>query len=276
MLRETSHFDYKGISEVECLSQQPLFDMENDYGFYDDLEDKESEDDYFTSDSGVDDSRSTNEYPSQILTQSIIERLSLRDQKWECLFSSSRDGPSFGTLMRQVRGHTRTIVVAKADNGKIYGAYATDPWSGRHTIRGGTEASSFLFEVPPSYAKKGLMSPLAPPSSHASFGSFIPGLNKNLLSTSPTSSMDFEMANFSLAPKCDANIGALIDIMKSSDTSRGFKQVCHLGNKFISISNGDVSLAIENSFSHGTIEGSFKETKEFKIVGFEVHALSEN
>ncbi|KAL7475185.1 hypothetical protein ACHAW6_001112 [Cyclotella cf. meneghiniana] len=276
MLRETSHFDYKGISEVECLSQQPLYDMENDYGFYDDLEDRESEDDCFTSDNGVNNSRSTNEYPPHILTQSIIEQLPFHDQKWECLFSSSRDGPSFGTFMRQVRGHTRTIVVVKADNGKIYGAYATDPWSGRHTIRGGTEATSFLFEVPPSYVKKGQMSPLAPPSSRASFGSFIPGLNKNLLSTSPTSSMDFEMANFCLAPERNATSGVLIDIMKSSDTSRCFRQICQLGNKFISISNGDVSLAIENSFSHGTIERSSKETKTFNIVGFEVHALSTN
>jgi len=276
MLRETSHFGYEGISEVECLSQQPSFDMENDYGFYYDLEDKESDDDDFTSGSGVHDSRSTNEYPSQILTQSIIEQLSLHDHKWECLFSSSRDGPSFGTFMRQVRGHTRTIVVAKADNGKIYGAYATDPWSGRHNSQGRAEATSFLFEVPPSHVKKGQMSPLAPPSTHASFGSFIPGLDKNLLSASPTSSMDFEMANFSFAPKRDSNTGALIQIMRSSDTSRGFKQVCQLGNKFISISNGDVSLAIENSFSYGTMEGSSKETKEFNIIGFEVYALSEN
>ncbi|KAL3804064.1 hypothetical protein HJC23_006455 [Cyclotella cryptica] len=276
MPRETANTDFRVISEMDCFLQEPLFDMENDYGFYDDLEDTESGDESSSNGSGVHENRSTNHDPSQILTPSIIQQLSLHNQKWDCLFSSSRDGPSFGTFMRQVRGHARTLVVAKADDGKIYGAYATDPWSGRHSSRGGAETTSFLFVVPSSNVKKGQMSPLAQPSSHASFGSFIPGLDKNLLSSSPTSSMDFDIASLSLASKRTANIGAAIDILTSSDTSCGFKQMCQLGNKFLCISGGDVSLAIQDSFSHGTIEGSPMDRREFNILGFEVHAVLDN
>jgi hypothetical protein len=255
------------------LEQQPSFDMDNDYGFFemDDLEDMKDE----NSCSEEDDRSASDEAPSPILTPSIIEQLCIpsNDKKWECLFSSSRDGPSFGTFMRHVRGHVRTIVVAKAEDGRVYGAYATDPWSGRGRTGGsGAGDVSFLFEVPSATIKKGHMSPLAQPSSQASLaGSFIPGLERSSLGSSPTCAMDFDMANLSLSPKNGANI----DIVKSSDTTCGFKQVCQLGSKFIGISDGEVSLAIESSFTCGTTEGPMKDRKEFDVVEFEVYGLLE-
>merc|ERR1712194_409105 len=68
---------------------------------------------------------------------------------WERLFASSRDGQSFGTFMRRVRGHSQTIVVAKTSDGRIVGGYATDVWSGRkQPSRTEDDAShAFLFVV---------------------------------------------------------------------------------------------------------------------------------
>jgi hypothetical protein len=130
--------------------------------------------------------------------------------------------------------------------------------------------TAFLFEVPSSSVKKAQMSPLAQPSSHGSFGSFIPGLDKNLMGTSPTSAVDFDMANLSLGHK-----SAAIDIVKSSSTTCGFKQVCQLGNKFIGMSDGEVSFAVESSFTRVSTEGSSKDRREFDIVEFEVYGVLE-
>lgn len=257
-------------TEGGFLLQQPSFDMDHDYGFFEmeDFDDLKDRDENYPC---VEDDRSAVEEPSSILTPSLIEQLSLQSDKWECLFSSSRDGPSFGTFMRHVRGHMRTIVVAKAEDGQIYGVYATDAWSGRGRIAGCSD-ETFLFEVPTSAAKKGqMMSPLAQPSSYASFGSFIPGLD-NIMGASPTSTLDFDAANVSSTPK---NAGALIDVVKSTSTTSGFKQVCQLGNKFIGVSDGEVSFSIESSFSRGSTQSATQDRKEFDIVEFEVYGLLE-
>jgi hypothetical protein len=174
--------------------------------------------------------------------------------------------------MRNVRGHTRTIVVAKTEDGQIYGAYATDPWSGRGRVAARGGETSFVFEVSQGSAKKGQMSPLAQPSSQASLVSFIPGLDMNFMSTSPTSAIDFDMANLSVSPK---RAGAAIEILKSTSTTCGFKQVCQLGNKFIGMSDGEVSFAIESSFTRVSTQSNPKDRKEFDIVEFEVYGLNE-
>jgi hypothetical protein len=257
-------------TEGGFLLQQPSFDMDHDYGFFEmeDFDDlKDTRDENFICD---DDDRSAVEEPSSILTPSIIEQLSLQTDEWECLFSSTRDGPSFGTFMRHVRGHMRTIVLAKAVDGQIYGVYATDAWSGRGRTAGRSD-ETFLFEVPTSAAKRGQMSPLAQPSSHASFGSFIPGLD-NLMGSSPTSAIDFDTANISSSSK---TVGASIDVVKSSSTTCGFNQVCQLSNKFIGVSDGEVSFSIEGSFSRGSTQSATQNRKEFDIVEFEVYGLLE-
>lgn len=253
------------------LTQQPSFDMDHDYGFFemDDLEDFTGAPNESSAYEEAD--RPASDEPSQILTPLIIEQLSLESDKWECLFSTTVDGPSFGTFMRNVRGHARTIVVAKTEDGQIFGAYATDPWSGRG--RNATRGSdSFLFEVPSASTKKGHMSPLAQPSSHASFGSFIPGLDKNFMSSSPTCTIDFDMATLSSSLK--RSTGAAIDIVKSTSTTCGFKQVCQLGNKFIGISDGEVSFSVESSFTRVSTSNA-KDRKEFDIVEFEVYGMME-
>lgn len=257
-------------TEGGYLAQQPSFDMDHDYGFFemDDLEElagSPSE-----SSAREEDDPPVCDEPSQILTLSMIEQLSLENHSWECLFSTTVDGPSFGTFMRNVRGHARTIVVAKTEDGQIYGAYATDPWSGRGRIASGAGDASFLFEVPTA-SKKVQMSPLAQPSSHASFGSFIPGIDKNLMGTSPTSALDFDMAALSSSPK---PTGATIDIVKSTSTACGFKQVCQLGNRFLGMSDGEISFAIESSFTRVSTSNA-KDRKKFDIVEFEVYGLME-
>jgi hypothetical protein len=254
------------------LTQQPSFDMDHDYGFFemDDLEDiKVMNDECFPS-CEEDDRSAADKETTQILTPSIVEQLSLDNTKWECIFSTTVDGPSFGTFMRNVRGRARTIVLGKTQDGHIFGAYATDAWSGRGRAAGHSIDDGFLFEVPSSSVKKAQMSPLAQPSSHGSFGSFIPGLDKNLMGTSPTSAVDFDMANLSLGHK-----SAAIDIVKSSSTTCGFKQVCQLGNKFIGMSDGEVSFAVESSFTRVSTEGSSKDRREFDIVEFEVYGVLE-
>jgi hypothetical protein len=120
------------------LTQQPSFDMDHAYGFFemDDLDDiKVMNDECFPS-CEEDDLSAADKETTQILTPSIVEQLSLDNTKWECIFSTTVDGPSFGTFMRNVRGHARTIVVGKTQDGHIFGAYATDAWSGRGRAAG--------------------------------------------------------------------------------------------------------------------------------------------
>ena len=260
-------------TEGGYLAQQPSFDMDHDYGFFemDDLED-------FTGaprESSVDeeDDRHASDEPTQILTPSILEQLSLDSYKWECLFSTTVDGPSFGTFMRNVRGHTRTIVVAKAEDGQIFGAYANDAWSGRGRVAARDGSDSFLFEVPSASVQKGQMSPLAQPSSHVSLGSFIPWMDKNLIGTSPTSALDFDNAVLSSSPK--TSTAASIDIIKSSSVTSGFKQVCQLGNRFIGMSDGEVSFSVEKAFTRVSASNT-KDRKEFDVVEFEVYGMTED
>ncbi|KAL3781353.1 hypothetical protein ACHAWO_010741 [Cyclotella atomus] len=263
---------FTGGIEAGHLVQQPSFDMDNDYGFFemDDLEEMTGTPRETMACEEND--RSVVDESSQILTPSIVEQLPLDVHNWECLFSTTIDGPSFGTFMRNVRGHTRTIAVAKTEDGQIYGAYATDPWSGRGRVAARGGDTSFLFGVSQGSAKKGQMSPLAHPSSQASLGSFIPGLDMNLMSTSPTSAIDFNMANLSVSPK---RAGASIDIVKSTSTTCGFKQVCQLGNKFIGMSDGEASFTVESSFTRVSTQSTSKDRKEFDIVEFEVYGLNE-
>jgi len=135
--------------EGEYLTQQPSFDMDHDYGFFE-MEDLGDTKDMSGNHVLDEDDRSRNE-PSKLLSLSIVEQLSLDNDPWECLFSSSRDGPSFRMFLRHVRGHARTILIAKAKDGPIYGAYTTHPWSGHgRKVEYGNDAS-FLFQFPSTW-----------------------------------------------------------------------------------------------------------------------------
>ena len=56
------------------------------------------------------------------------------DMKWIRIFASSRDGCAFGTFMRNVRNVSHTVIVARTSSGKVVGGYATDVWSGRKVV----------------------------------------------------------------------------------------------------------------------------------------------
>jgi hypothetical protein len=261
------------------------FDMEDDYGFYEDLDEDyvpqstSDEDSIVDQCARIEDEQqgSLNSSPP-ILTSEMVEHIvedglpwAMQDMKWNRLFASSRDGTNFGTFMRKTRGHAQTIVVAKSADGKILGAYATDPWSGKKPSNNTQAHHAFLFSVSPE--KKGAMSPLAHPSSHASIGSFIPGLEE--LGTSPTSAFDFDFgARLSASSKRDTK--GQIDIFKPC-ASIGLKQVCQLSNKLISLGDGEhLSLSIENSFSCGSASNEQQADKEeFNIAEFEVYGFSE-
>lgn len=288
--------------DMEGLHDALPFDMEDDYGFYDDLEDdtyrcesSEDEDDTHhvaikPSDRIEDEQDESLSSSPPILSPSIVESLaedglpwSMQDMKWSRLYASSRDGACFGTFLRKVRGK-QTIIVAKTSDGKIVGAFATDPWSGRKA--GDVNAHhGFLFSVSSTSSSaantggvnKKKMSPLAQPSSsQSSFGAYIPGLGE--FGTSPTSAFDFNFATqlsaSSKRNQSEQQQQQKVDIFKPQPGS-GFKQTCQLGNKFISLCDGVKSLSIENSFTRGRTTTGASATEQFDVVEFEVYGFTE-
>mmetsp|Transcript_22218 Transcript_22218/g.45288 ORF Transcript_22218/g.45288 Transcript_22218/m.45288 type:complete len:277 (-) Transcript_22218:141-971(-) len=265
------------------MDQLP-FDMEDDYGFYEDLEEDylpqpSSDEDTLSHSYGRIEDELTKSLQSSppILSTDIVEQIvedglpwAVQEMKWDRLFSSSRDGTNFGTFMRKTRGHAQTIVVAKSSNGKIVGAYATEPWSGKKLSNNNNSRHGFIFSASP--AKRGAMSPLAHPSSHSSFGSYIPGLED--LGTSPTSAFHFDFDTKSSASS--KGKGAQVDILKSR-TNAGLKQVCQISNKLISLGDGEnLNLSIEGCFSRGSASSQQADREEFRVVGFEVYGFSDS
>ena len=288
---------------MDC-EEQPMFDMEDDYGFYEviDVSDRsavayptptmsglsdEVDDDNtaplsITCGSRIEDDNedsliSSPPILSPFIVDSIVEDglpWSLQDCQFNRLFSSSRDGESFSTFMRSVRGHSQTIIVAKTSDGKIVGGYATDVWSGRKqqseaSSSQGETNHSFLFAIePPSTIKT--KHHQAPISTNTSF---IPGLGD--LGTSPTSALDFDFGQLSLSKHHDKKKKKPhVNIFKPSQK---FKQACQISNKMISMVDDDtnLSLSIENSFSRGVSCTRDDRQEEFTIVEFEVYSLED-
>jgi hypothetical protein len=275
------------------------FCMDDDYGFYEDLDtdDETAAVTPLLSDeestlpatpvcgSRIDDPDGDSLLASPpILTPSVADAIaedglpwSMQDTQWERLFASTRDGASFRTFMRSVRGQGQTIIVAKTSDGKIVGGYATDVWSGRKRDDSRDEGShDFLFVVDPPATSKATHAAPETPTNHT----FIPGLEE--LGSSPTSAFDFDFHQLSVSsPKATRDDKPHIEIYKPSQKPRdnaGWKQACQLGNKLISMSDasGDLTLVIDNSFSHGTVVRTGEEREEFTIVEFEVYGFSED
>jgi hypothetical protein len=282
-------FDMDGI-------EQP-FEMEDDYGFYEDLDTDDEDETVGVVPLPSDDEESALSIPvcgsriedenaeslrtsPPILTPFMVDAIaedglpwSMQETQWDRLFSSSRDGASFGTFMRRVRGHGQTIIVAKTSEGKVVGGYATNVWSGRKQPAGSQEDShAFLFMVEPPAAKtKRPTTPVA--------HTFIPGLEE--LSSSPTSALDFDFHQLSVSSPKPRGDKPHVEFFKPSQkqhANAGFKQACQLGNKLISMSdgNGDLNLVIENSFSRGGVSRSGEAREDFTIVEFEVYGFSED
>lgn len=284
---------HQEMDGIGIHDEQP-FEMEDDYGFYEDLD---SDDDTVAlaplpsdEDSALSipicGTRIEDENPESlvtsppILTPFMVDAIaeeglpwSMQDTQWDRLFASSRDGTSFGTFMRRVRGRGQTIIVAKTSDGKIVGGYATDVWSGRkQPACSQDEAShSFLFVVdaPAAKAKQAV----TPTEAHT----FIPGLEE--FGTSPTSAFDFDFHQLSLSPHKHRDEKPHVEIFKPSQkqqTNAGLKQACQIGNKHISMTDGNgLSLVIENSFSRGNT-CTREDREEFTIVEFEVYGFSED
>lgn len=279
---------FAGIFEIDGLLQSVNFD--DDYGFYEDLD--SVEDNYPRSaaseiddnacqpfDRIVDQQEALDVSPP-ILNSYMVEQIvdeglpwSMQDMKWDRIFSSTRDGPSFGAFMRKVRGREKTIVVAKAPDGTIVGGYATEPWSGKKKSSESDSNSNhhgFIFSIKPS--EKNTASPLTQRSSSRAVASFIPGLKGN----SPTSSLDFDLASkLSMMPDAIESDGNHVDIIRQSNGT-DFKQVCQLSNKLIAMGDGqEASFSFEGSFSRVSASISSASCDEFEIVQFEVYGFSE-
>jgi len=270
------------------INDQP-FEMDDDYGEFIDLDaDDEavpferlpSDEDSGTPSISVCSSRIEDTNPDSlttsppILTSSMVDAIveeglpwSMQDVQWDRLFASTRDGTSFGTFMRRVRGHGQTIIVAKTSDGRIVGGYATDVWSGRKQPTGSEDQASnaFLFMVDQPAAKT--KRPVT-----ATGHTFIPGLGE--FGTSPTSIFDFDVHQPSVPEKPQVEI---FKPSHSQHTNAGLKQACQIGNKFISMSDGDgdLSLVIESSFTRG-VARTREDSEEFTVVEFEVYGFSED
>lgn len=258
-------------------------------------------------------------YPP-ILSSSTIDQLnehalpwSLQDTNWVRIFSSNRDGTSFGHFMRSVRNVRNTIVVAKTGSGKVVGGFSMDVWSGRKTTQPGEErrTHAFLFVVePPPPAAAATVVDIAStnsnkvkvsPSQQIRVKRFIPGLED--LASSPTGVLEFNFDALSLS--CNDKIvinnnnnkeEVEVHIFKPSSSRQQapLKQVCQLGKKFISLGQEEEEdadddstgmkqqnlLTIENSFSKGEVSMTLNDGRcimeEFEVVDFEVYCLSDD
>lgn len=297
--------------EMDDAEQHQLaFEMDDDYGFYVEADDDAAADHNLMPIPSDEESAESTPYPSPlppcgysrihdenapslltsppILSPAVVDAIaedglpwSMQDAKWDRLFSSSRDGASFGAFMRRVRGHGQTVIVARTSDGRVVGGYATDVWSGRKQQQqpGGSSSRgrSFLFTVEPPAAMDGRRDAAAP---MAAAHTFIPGL-EDLYGTSPTSALDFDFHGLSMKHSDVKTPPAVVEIFKPSRGDASFKQACKIGNKFISMSAADNSrtgggptcLMIEDSFSRGRMG---ENEEEFTIVEFEAYGFSED
>ena len=286
--------DHQGVFDMDGSEQS--FDIVDDYGFYEELDEVAPDQESSPPIVAICGPRRIEGENTDggLLTPSMIDAIaedglpwSMQDARWDRLFSSSRDDGTFSTFMRRVRGHGQTVIVAKTSDGKIIGAYACSVWSGRKKKTADDVGShhAFLFVVDPpcttTSTTKG-----ADDTKPAGHHTFIPGLEE--LASSPTSASGFDLHHIS-APstpeKCDEN-KPRVEIFKASHkhthqtaNAGGLKQACQISNKLISMSDGkgDLSLVLENSFSHGRLSHTRDDREEeFTIVEFEVYGFSED
>ena len=204
------------------------------------------------------------------------------------IFSSSRDGTSFGHFMRSVRNVSNTIVVAQTSSGMVVGGFVMDVWSGRKKEEKNNH--SFLFVVDndePTTSSQASDELLLP--QQETVKRFIPGLED--LASSPTGVLEFNFDSLSLSPDNKSSTNKeeqkMVHIFKPSPKQASLKQVCQLGNKLISLGDDNDNimnkknlLTIEHSFSKGEVTMTSNDgayiTEEFDVVNFEVYCLSDD
>lgn len=285
------------VFEMDGFFEQLPFEMSDDYGFFEDIDAENdsaalvpsplppSDEDRVATlsvcgtrikDEGSGSLVAAPPIISQCLAGIIADEglpWAMQDAQWERLFASSRDGRSFGTFMRRVRGHDQTVIVAKTSDGRIVGGYATGVWSGRKQLAETQDEAShaFLFVVEQPIIKTHAMLEVS--------NTYLPGLGE--LGTSPTSALDFDFHQMTMAATKHLDGRPNVDIFKPPQkqhtSAGGLKQACQIGNRLISMTdgNGDLSLVIESSFSRGVV--CMGETREeFTVLEFEVYGFSED
>jgi len=249
------------------------FEMDEDYGFYKEFdyqaEQSSSNNECYVAPVRVHDGDAASLLSSPpilscVEVECISENLpwSLGDCRWHRLFASSRDGASFSTFMRRVRGHGQTVIVVRTSDGRVVGGFAYEMWCGRRaqppTAEGANQ--SFLFAV--DTANK------IQPEIIAS-RAFIPGFE--LFGSSPTSTLDF----FDGSRSFNNDQHPKVEIIKPSKSSSGLNQVCRLSTKHLSLVGDDMCLTIESSFSTGVARKRGGVYEDFKVAEFEVYSLFE-
>merc|ERR1711862_205063 len=252
---------------------------DEDYGFYEELgyqaEQSNSNDECYMAPVLVDDGDATSLLSSPPILSSkevacISEYLpwSLADCRWHRLFATSRDGASFSTFMRRVRGHGQTVIVARTTDGRVVGGFASEMWSGRRIIHPCSDArekreqpstaeadQSFLFVI--DNANKTQTNIIANRT-------FIPGYE--MFGSSPMSALEYFDT---LSLEDDQQV----EIIKPSKSSSGLKQVCQFSMKNLSLVGDDLCLTINGNFSTGVICMRGNAREDFEVTEFEVYSL---
>lgn len=74
-----------------------------------------------------------------ILSKEVMKKIacqalpvSLLFNKWKRIYSLVRDGDSFYTMLRHVKGHEKTLLVIRSVKGEIFGGFADTQWEVQH------------------------------------------------------------------------------------------------------------------------------------------------
>mmetsp|Transcript_14847 Transcript_14847/g.20241 ORF Transcript_14847/g.20241 Transcript_14847/m.20241 type:complete len:272 (-) Transcript_14847:148-963(-) len=259
------------------VRQTSFLDTEqDDYGFFFDDDEVESDNDSVSTDldaqlthlpnEPMEASRSFPPILSPFMMEQIADRglpSCLQDHAWDRLYSSSRDGDCFRTFMRKVRGFSCTLVVAMTGRGEIVGCFTTSPWSGRKKEQSNSSSDSFLFTV--GSTAKGQ-------------SCFIPGFEP--FGKSPTSAIVGADHQPGLASICGEDNVSLFKCQEAEQ----YSQLCHIGDKRLAIGgkDGSCALCVYDGFTRGSagpcnVYGTstpMLSNDQFDVVEFEVYGFS--
>jgi hypothetical protein len=75
--------------------------------------------------------------------------LQYKEYSWKCAYSLVRDGKSYATLYKKIKGHQGSLLIIKDSGGHIFGGFARQPWSMNNEGYYGT-GETFVFTLEPS------------------------------------------------------------------------------------------------------------------------------